>query len=356
MKILHIIAGAKQGGAESCAVDTIRALAAAGIEQIVICRPHPAFLKLVNDCNLEHHFLSFLPMLKWVQKAKINAIIKREKPDLVHSWMNRAASFTPKQTQMPVLGWFGGYYDLKYYKSCDFYMGVTKDIVAHIAAATNQPDKAYVGHVFGTLEPMGEIKKADYGISEASKVVLLLSRMHWKKGVDLLIDAAAKMDDEVVFLLAGDGPEINTYKAQAKALNLEHRVIFAGWCTDRLGLLGIADVCVLPSRYEPFGIVIAESWFANVPLVATKAAGAKHYVHDERDGLLVEIDDCDGLVTALDRALNDKSLRAKLVKGGQETYEKLFSRDSVIATLIESYNDMIKRYAKDKATSTDKPN
>ena len=106
-------------------------------------------------------------------------------------------------------------------------------------------------------------------------------------------------------------------------------------------------MCVLPSRYEPFGIVIAESWFANVPLIATKAAGAKHYIHDEQDGLLVEIDDCDGLVTALDRALNDTALRAKLVKGGKETYERLFSRDSVIATLIESYNDMIKRYAKD---------
>jgi hypothetical protein len=203
---------------------------------------------------------------------------------------------------------------------------------------------------------MGETKKSDYGISKASKVVLLLSRMHWKKGVDLLIDAAAKMDDEVVFLLAGDGPEINTYKAQAKALNLEHRVIFAGWCNDRLGLLDIADVCVLPSRYEPFGIVIAESWFANVPLVATKAAGAMHYVHNEQDGLLVEIDDCDGLKTALVRALNNKALRAKLIKGGQETYERLFSRDSVIATLIESYNDMIYRYAKVKADSAGKPN
>jgi len=78
--------------------------------------------------------------------------------------------------------------------------------------------------------------------------------------------------------------------------------------------------------------------------------------HDERDGLLVEIDDCDGLVIALDRALNDKPLRATLVKGGQETYEKLFSRDSVIATLIDSYSDMIKRYAKDKAASASKPN
>jgi glycosyltransferase involved in cell wall biosynthesis len=83
--------------------------------------------------------------------------------------------------------------------------------------------------------------------------------------------------------------------------------------------------------------------------------GAKHYVHDEQDGLLVEIDDCDGLVIALDRALNDKALRAKIVKGGQETYKRLFSRDAVIATLIESYKDMIERYAKDKAPKNSRP-
>ena len=344
MKIIHIIAGAKQGGAESCAVDTIRALAPLGIEQYVICRPHPAFIKLVEDCNLEHEFLSFNPMLKWFQKAKIDTIIKRENPDIIHAWMNRAASFTPQQTEIPVLGWFGGYYDLKYYQSCDFFMGVTRDIVKHIQSATNTPDRAYVGHVFGTLEPEGVITKSDYNIPETAKVVLLLSRMHWKKGVDLLIEAATQIEN-VVFLLAGDGPEINTYKAQANALNLGDRVIFAGWCTDRLGLLNIADVCVLPSRYEPFGIVIAESWFAKVPLVATKADGAKNYVTDKQDGLLVEIDDCEGLVDALNLALYDKSLREKIVKGGRKTYEKLFSRDAVVKTLIGSYRDMIKRHA-----------
>jgi Glycosyltransferase len=115
-------------------------------------------------------------------------------------------------------------------------------------------------------------------------------------------------------------------------------------CKARLGLLSIADVCVLPSRYEPFGIVIPESWFARVPLVATKADGAKHYVNHEKDGLLVEIDDCEGLIEALQRALNDKALRARLVKGGTKMYEQLFSRDSVITSLIKSYQDMIRRY------------
>jgi glycosyltransferase involved in cell wall biosynthesis len=343
MKILHIIAGAEQGGAESCAVDTIRSLHAAGIEQTVICRPHKAFLKLVNDCAIDHHVLSFDRFLKWPQKAKINAIIKKEKPDLVHSWLNRAASFTPHQKTVPVLGWFGGYYDLKYYQSCDFFMGVTKDIVRYIGNVTMTPDRTYVGHAFGTLEPMGEVKKSDYGISDATKVVLMLSRMHWKKGVDLLIDAASKIDD-VVFLIAGDGPEIEKYKAQARALNLEGRVLFLGWCKDRLGLLSIADVCVLPSRYEPFGIVIPESWFARVPLVATKADGAKQYVNHEKDGLLVDIDDCEGLIEALHRALYDEALRAQLVKGGTKIYKQLFSRDSVIASLIESYQDMIRRH------------
>ena len=343
MKILHIIAGAKEGGAESCAVDTIRALHAAGIEQTLICRPHASFLSLVKDCAIDHHILSFNRALKWPQKAKINAIVKNEKPNLVHCWLNRAATFTPHQKTVPVLGWFGGYYDLKYYESCDFYMGVTRDIVRYIGNVTKTPDRAYVGHAFGTLEAMGKLKKSDYGISDTTKVVLMLSRMHWKKGVDLLIDAASKIDD-VVFLIAGDGPEIEKYRAQAHALNLESRVLFLGWCKDRLGLLRIADVCVLPSRYEPFGIVIPESWFARVPLVATKADGAKHYVNHEKDGLLVDIDDCEGLVEALERALHDKVLRAQLIQGGTKMYEKLFSRKSVITSLINSYQDMIRRH------------
>ena len=343
MKILHIIAGAAQGGAESCAVDTIKALHAAGIEQTLICRPHAAFQALVRDCAIDHHSLSFNRVLKWTQKAKINAIIKDEKPDLVHCWLNRAANFTPHQKTVPVLGWFGGYYDLKYYKSCDFYMGVTKDIVRYIGNVTRAPDRTYIGHAFGTLEPMGEVKKSDYGISDTTKVVLMLSRMHWKKGVDLLIDAASKIDD-VVFLIAGDGPEIEKYRKQAHALNLESRVLFLGWCKDRLGLLSIADVCVLPSRYEPFGIVIPESWFARVPLVATKADGAKHYVNHEKNGLLVDIDDCEGLIDALQRAIHDKALRAQLIKGGAKMYEKLFSREGVITSLIKSYQDMIRRY------------
>ncbi len=77
MKILHIIAGAEQGGAESSTVDTIMALHDAGVEQTVISRPHKTFRTLVKDCAIKHHILSFNRILKWVQKTKINVIIKK---------------------------------------------------------------------------------------------------------------------------------------------------------------------------------------------------------------------------------------------------------------------------------------
>ncbi len=347
MKVLHIVAGAGTGGAETFCLDAVKALHDRGIEQVIIGRPHQHYMDAAAARGITYHVMSFAPLMKFFQRAKIDKIIKAEQPDLIHSWMNRGASFTPKQKDIPVLGWFGGYYDLKNYTSCDFYMGVTRDIVRHIKEASGRPEHAYVGHTFGTLEDAPQVTKSDYGIPEDKKMVLLLSRMHWKKGVDLLMDAARDVPD-TYFLMAGDGPDMAKYQAMAVELGVDDRTIFPGWCDNRSALLDIADVCCLPSRYEPFGTVIAEAWFAKVPLVATRADGARQYVTDAVDGLLVDIDDREGLVTALNTALNDQKMAKKIVKGGTKTYEELFSRDVVTTTMIESYEDMISRYHADK--------
>ena len=269
--------------------------------------------------------------------------MEASRPTLIHSWMSRGASFTPKQAAIPTLGWFGGYYNLKNYKACDFYMGVTRDVVRHIKEESGRPNRVYLGHTFGTLEPSPAVTKADYGIPNDAPMVLLLSRMHWQKGVDLLLDAAKELPG-VYFLLAGDGPDIEKYKKMAQDFGLADRAIFPGWCDNRSALLACADVCVLPSRYESFGTVIAESWFSKVPLVATRADGARQYVTHGKDGLLADIDDKDGLVAALKGALYDKVLSKAIVKGGSKTYSELFSRDVVIKELMASYKDMIMRH------------
>lgn len=347
MKILHIIAGAEKGGAETFCLDAIKSLHAEGVSQHIICRPHKHFVETLDEKNIEYTPLSFNRFKKPIEQKIISSTIQHHKPDIVHCWMNRASSFVPANIKVPVLGWFGGYYNLKNYKNCDFYMGVTRDIVRHIIQETKKPNRSFLVHTFGTLEKDHPVKRSDFDVPEDARVVLLLSRMHWKKGVDTLLQAALKLDN-VYFLLAGDGEELEKYKKLSQSLGLNDRVRFLGWRNDRAALLNIADVCVLPSRYEPFGTVIAESWHANVPLVATKADGAKQYVTNNVDGLLCEIDDSDKLADNIKSVLDDKNLRDNLIKNGQKTYNQLFSKEIVTTSLIKAYQNIFQTYSHQK--------
>ncbi len=342
MKILHIIAGAPTGGAETFCLDAIRALHESGsARQYVICRPHDHYRKTLTDLNIPHRFLRFSRFTKWLEQLEIQKAIEYFKPDLIHCWMQRAASFMPAGFEGPRLGWFGGYYDLKNYKNCIFFMGVTRDIVRHINTHTGAPERSFLVHTFGTLPKDTPVSRQDFDIPANSKLVLLLSRMHWKKGIDTLLEAALQLPPDVYFLLAGDGPDLDKYKRLSQTLGLAGRVRFPGWRTDRAALLKIADVCTLPSRYEPFGTVIAESWYAGVPLVASKADGARQYVTHGQDGLLCEVDDPKGLAEQLNAALYDDALRKILISGGRKTYESLFSQEVVIKSLLDAYRSMI---------------
>ncbi len=340
-KILHVVAGAPRGGAETFSLDAMKALHDEGVDQFVMCRPHDNVVKALDERGIEYHPLTFNWIRKPFEKNTIVKKINKFQPNLVHCWMSRASSFAPANTSVPVLGWFGGYYNLKNYKDCDFYMGVTKDIVRHIIDETNKPHRAFLVHTFGTLEASEPVTKADFDIPEDAKVVLLLSRMHRKKGVDTLLLAAGELEN-IYFLLAGDGPSIDEYKKLCEGLDLNDRVRFLGWRNDRSALLNIADVCVLPSRYEPFGTVIAEAWYAGVPLVATKAAGAKQYVTHEKDGLLCDINDSDTLASRIRTVLTDEKMRDKLIFEGQISYQALFSKQVVISSLLSAYQSMIK--------------
>jgi glycosyltransferase involved in cell wall biosynthesis len=340
-KILHIVAGAGRGGAETFSLDAILALHDNGLKQHVICRPHPHVVAALNARNIPFTPFGF----GWSDRLlggrrRIARVIESFKPDLVHAWMGRAASFVPAQTDIPVLGWFGGYYDLKRYKNCHFYMGVTWDIVRHLTEKSGAPDKCFLGHTFGTLAPCPPVDRAALNTPQGAPVVLLLSRMHPKKGIDTLLHAAKQLPG-VYFWLAGDGPNRPEYQALCTELNLDDRVRFLGWRDDRPALLEQATVCALPSRYEPFGTVMAEAWFAGVPLVAARAAGPSQYVAHGQNGLLVDIDDVDGLATALNAAITDQTLRQTLIAGGQATYAESFSREGVIAHLIQNYTHMI---------------
>src|SRR5437763_14532933 len=133
MRVLHVVAGAATGGAETFSLDAITALAERGIEQKVLCRPHRQIVARLGEASVPYETLAFRPAARLVGgPAAIRRAATAWGGDLVHAWMSGAASFVTAGMPCPVIGWMGGYYNLKSFRIADYLIGVQTRILVYI--------------------------------------------------------------------------------------------------------------------------------------------------------------------------------------------------------------------------------
>jgi glycosyltransferase involved in cell wall biosynthesis len=342
MRILHVIAGAAVGGAETFAQDAILSLHGRGVTQAVLTRPWEGALQRYAAAGVAAHGMGFSQVDRALRRGRrIAAMASEMGADLVHAWMSRANAFIPPGMPCPVLGWFGDYYDLKYFRRTDSFVGVTPDIASYLRREGLPPERTFMVNTFGTMPEAPKVERASLDTPEDALVLLVLARMHKVKGIDTMLRALGEVPGAVLWL-AGEGPAKAEYEALARELGLSARVRFLGWRTDRKALLEACDICVLPSRYEPFGTVIVEAWAMRRPLVATVADGARQYVTDGTNGLLCPIDDPPALAACLRRLADDPGLRGRLAQAGMAAYEADFTREIVTDRLIACYEACIR--------------
>ncbi|HEY7892246.1 MAG TPA: glycosyltransferase family 4 protein [Solirubrobacteraceae bacterium] len=156
------------------------------------------------------------------------------------------------------------------------------------------------------------------------KLVLLVGRLVYEKGFQLALEALPRVIDkvgDVRFLVAGSGTHEHELKAQAKRLGLDEHGIFLGWIGDDVlhSLYRIADLCVIPSLYEPFGLVALEAMASGCPCIVADTGGLREVVPDgERVGLRFNGGDADHLGVMIERLLTDAELRDRLVVEASE--------------------------------------
>jgi hypothetical protein len=194
--------------------------------------------------------------------------------------------------------------------------------------------------VFANIGTAPPLDRAQFDTPADAPLVLALARLHWKKGIDTLLDALVGLPG-VYAWIAGSGPLEAELKAQCTKLGLDDRVRWLGWRTDRAAMLGACDVVAFPSRYEPFGAVTPEAWAAERPLVVADAAGPKATVTHEVDALLTPRDDPAALRAALARVLADPDLRARLVANGRRSYEARFTRQAFVRSALTLYEKIL---------------
>ncbi len=159
------------------------------------------------------------------------------------------------------------------------------------------------------------------------KLVLLVGRLDYYKGFQLALDALAAVidrlgeDTPVRFLVAGSGPHEAELKTQARRLRIASRGTFLGWIGDDVlhSLYRISDLCVVPSLYEPFGLVALEAMASGCPCIVADTGGLREVVPpDERVGLRFDGGDAEHLAVMVQRMLTDDPLRERLVAEAQE--------------------------------------
>lgn len=343
MKILHAMAGDSVGGAETFFVDAIKALHETEHEQRVITRYNNDYkVEQIQKRNIPLSKASFNPYWRFPTTKAIKSAVKEFQPDIVHHYMGRAGSFSVKGDHVN-LGWYGGYYKPTRFKFCPYHAAVTKDIADHIVRQGVPAHNVFTLHIYAEFPKGQPIDRAEFDTPDEAPLLLSLSRLHTKKGLDVLLEAMVNVPDAYLWI-AGSGPLEQELKAQMIDLKLSERVRFLGWRNDREDLLATCDICVFPSRYEPFGAVVIEAWGTQKPLIAAKAAGPNAYVSHEENGLLVGIDDIDGLADSINRMIKDESLQKHLVKNGLKTYQEDFTRDIFKKNATALYQELLSRH------------
>lgn len=134
MKILQVMAGAPHGGAETAFVDMCIAMAQTGEQIEVVTRAHPTRKAALQKADIRVHELPFSGIFDIYTPHKMGKIIDAFGPQIVQTWMSRAAQKTPHWDKSRtcshylVVSRLGGYYKIKNYKNTDYFTTITPDI------------------------------------------------------------------------------------------------------------------------------------------------------------------------------------------------------------------------------------
>jgi len=189
----------------------------------------------------------------------------------------------------------------------------------------------------------GESIRRELRINKKTKIALYAGLLVPRKGIGKVIEMASILrKEDVVFLLAGDGPERKHYEKKAKKLGLEKKVKFLGWRKDISKLYQSADVFVLASEGEGLPGVVMEAMSYGLPCVASDIPCIPDLIDDGMNGHLCEKDDVEAFASRIKELLRNDEKREVF---GKRTKEKMMILDwkIVLGKYEELYLELSKK-------------
>lgn len=358
MKVLHVEAGRHlYGGARQVAY-LLEGLEKLGVESVLACPAGSAIANELKGRITAVHEIRMGGDLDLGLVWRLNRLIGRERPDIVHLHSRRGADLMggvaarlagvkcvlSRRVDNPEPAWLVGWK----YRLYDRVVTISRGIAEVLRDEGLSPDKlrcvcsAVDVEAFQTACDRAWFMD-QFGFGEDALVMGVAAQLIPRKGHRYLLQAMPGLLTEfpdLRLLLFGRGPLQAELQRQIDALGLTDRVTLAGFRDDLPAILPCLDLLVHPALMEGLGIALLQAASAGLPIVAVNAGGMPEAVEDGVNGRLVPPADAGALADALRPLLGDPGLRRRMGEAGREKMRREFSLARMVEGNLAVYREL----------------
>lgn len=346
MKVLNIMLSRRLGGIEQSFLDYNKALAIAGQEVYSVISNKAEIQANISDYSFKlPNYFQYDP----ISIFKLSKIINQTKAEIIIAHGNRAinAAIYAKELcgRKLIIISVAHNFKTKCLVKCDYIFSITNYFKAELAKTGFDINKIFfMPNVIDTklydsdfIERV--IKKED------ETVIGSMGRFVDKKGFDLLIkalDIVKKNGYKFKAIIGGDGILKKELQELTTSLDLNSNINFCGWVNNKSDFLNGIDIFCLPSKEEPFGIVLIEAMFYGKAIVSTNTEGPSEIINNNEDGLLTNNVTAEQIATKIQILLNDVKLRNNIGKKARLSIFENYDIN-IAAKKLKNYLEEIKQ-------------
>jgi glycosyltransferase involved in cell wall biosynthesis len=199
----------------------------------------------------------------------------------------------------------------------------------------------HANHFDCSIDP-GEIKRK-YNIGPLDPLIVFIGRITYQKGPDLLLEAIPEIlrdNPQARFVFAGEGDMKDCLIHRSRELGVEHVVRFTGFISDeeKRDLLNACQAVCVPSRNEPFGVVVLEAWASGKPVITIHGTGAGDIVWHDATGLKV-YGYPNSIAWGVNNIFSDFEKAMWMGRNGRKAAENVFNWDKIAEDIMKVYEE-----------------
>ncbi|RJP56872.1 MAG: glycosyltransferase family 1 protein [Candidatus Auribacter fodinae] len=360
-RILHVLYSARIAGAEEYVRMITAALDPAKFESTVcFMHTHDTMVDTMRNAGVPVRVIGMKNGLDLVRSLRFLSFVLREKFDLIHIHMPNvlAVTFSLMACKTVILHehTIGAHAKRRklllplLFKKIKKFVAVSHNTKNNLLRLQSIPERKLTVIHNGIEISRFQVSfdkeefRRQHGISPNTFIIGFVARLEDEKGCDLLLTALAKVKEKINrdfhLLLFGQGSKEKEWKELTAELGLHENVTFMGVLPDITRYFNIFDLFVLPSRLEPFGLVILEAMACSVPSIAFEVGGIPEFLRHEQDGYLIPPFDTDIMADRIISLINSNILRNSLGTNARKRVED-FSIRKTVRQLESLYSELL---------------